>query len=368
MIFSSDNINFENEPLFFGSGRNVARLDLNIEQWIQKLTDKQLGQTWFKHDFSYAQDAIDYNGLEPKLQELFLKNLKFQTVLDSVATRTVLEVFKPITTNPQLESWWTVHGFFEDIHSNSYAELIKALPVNSAKVFDDIIVNPNILSRAAGILSSFEDTVIHNAAKLIGVYPNGEPYNFEAHKKSLVLSLFSLNILEAGLFQTSFITTFAFAENGKMESSSKSMGKIASDEDLHMGMTVYLINQLKNDFDWKYIFVENEQQIRDMYKQAYEADHIWIDYLFENDTRMLGLNANVLKKYSQYNMYKAMTAIGLEPIVDKVNSNPCSWATKYVKTGNMQVALNEADGTAYLLGRLNKTITEQQYEELPCDE
>ncbi|MCF6330280.1 MAG: hypothetical protein L3I99_01875 [Sulfurimonas sp.] len=48
-LFCEEQIDFHNEPLFFGSGRNVARLDLPVEQWIQKQTDNALGRTWFKH-------------------------------------------------------------------------------------------------------------------------------------------------------------------------------------------------------------------------------------------------------------------------------------------------------------------------------
>ena len=61
---------------------------------------------WFANDFSYAEDAKDYVLLEPLLQQLYLKNLKFQQMADSVAARSVAECFIPCTTNPQLESWW----------------------------------------------------------------------------------------------------------------------------------------------------------------------------------------------------------------------------------------------------------------------
>ena len=104
-LFNTENINFAEEPLFLGTGRNIARLDLNIEQHIQKQTDNALGLLWFAQDFSYKDDAKDFSNMEKKQQILFLKNLKFQTLLDSVAARSVAEVFIPITTNPQLESW-----------------------------------------------------------------------------------------------------------------------------------------------------------------------------------------------------------------------------------------------------------------------
>jgi ribonucleotide reductase beta subunit family protein with ferritin-like domain len=57
-------------------------------------------------DFSYIEDAKDYALMEPKLRELFLKNLKFQQMADSAAARSVAECFIPCTTNPQIESWW----------------------------------------------------------------------------------------------------------------------------------------------------------------------------------------------------------------------------------------------------------------------
>ncbi len=359
-ILNDEQIDFTQEPLFLGSGRNIIRLDLNIEQWIKNHTERLLGNTWFSWDFNYSQDAKDFDAMQANLQELFLKNLKFQQFLDSLAVRTVTEVFKPITTNPQLESYWTIHGFQEDIHHQSYADLIKTLPVNANKIFDDIMINPEILKRGKDISDRFNHTALMN--NQLGC--NHPDYSEEEHKKSLILSLFALNILENGLFQTSFITTFAFAENGMMESSAKSMGRISKDEDTHAAMTVHILNRLRKDKKWRYIFKDNENTIINMYKNAYEADLIWIDYLFEDGAKLLGLNANILKEYSKYITYKATHAIGLDNVVEDTKSNPCSWANKYSKTANTQTALKEADGTNYKLGSLNKRITEDDWQSM----
>ena len=142
------------------------------------------------------------------------------------------------------------------------------------------------------------------------------------------------------------------------------MGKIAKDEVNHKALTQYIIKRLKNLTDWKYLFEENKEEIQTMYKTAYTADFMWIDYIFSENARLLGLNADILKEYAQYNMYKATTAVGVEPFIKKIVKNPCSWAVKYTNTSNMQVALNEADGVNYLLGVVNKSITEEDYSEL----
>lgn len=358
-VFCTDVIDFTNEPLFLGSGKNVARLDLPLNPQIKKRTERALGLTWFPGDFSYIQDARDFSGLSPELQRLFLANLKFQTVLDSVATRSVSEVFLPITTNPQLEEWWVLHAFQESIHSASYADLIKALPLNSTKIFDEIMVTPEIMQRAQMIVECFDEAILHNA-KLTA---KTSDYSLVAHKRAIIKALYALNILEAGLFQTSFITTFAFAENGIMESSGKSMGKIKLDETNHLAMTTHLINTLKNNSEWKYLFEELKPIVIKMYESASIADHMWIDYIFSGGARLLGLSEPVLKQYSDWNLSKTKAAIGL-PYTSGL-SNPCTWSDKYTNLSNQQNANNESDSAAYLLGKIDKHVPLDFYETLP---
>ena len=351
-IFDNKQINFVKEPWFLGEGRNVCRLDLNIEQHIQKMTDNAIGLMWFKQDYSYKSDAVDYSTMDSKLQVLFLKNLKFQTLWDSVASRTVSEVFLPITTNPQLEIWWTQHAFFEaNVHSATYAEIIKALPVDAKEVFDDIMVNDHILERATPIVNIFDDTIMWNARKVLDV-----EYDLFEHKKSILKSLYALNILEAMLFKTSFLTSFAFKENGLMDSTGIAITKINLDEINHYGMTVHLIRGLIDSPDWIHAFKEIEQEVRMLYASVILADGKWADYLYEDRPQLLGVNAPVLKEYVSYNARIVMNAVGIEPF-EGATHDPCTWAKKYSKPSLIQTAQKEKDNANYLLGSLNVEIT-----------
>lgn len=357
-VFDDKQINFEGEPWFLGAGRNVLRLDLNIEQHIQKMTDNAIGLMWFKQDYSYKSDAVDYSTMSPKLQVLFLKNLKFQTLWDSVASRTVSEVFLPVTTNPQLETWWTQHAFFEaNIHSATYAEIIKALPVDAKEVFDDIMVNDHILRRAKPIVEIFDNTVMWNARKTLDI-----GYDLFEHKKSIFKSLYALNILEAMLFKTSFLTSFAFKENGMMDTTGIAIGKINLDEINHYGMTVHLIKGLLNSPDWIHAFKAVEEEIYELYAGVVEADGEWADYLFIDKPQLLGLNATVLKEYVSYNMRIVMSATGLTPPENAATKDPCIWARAYSKPSSIQTAQKEKDNANYLLGKLNKHIPSELWE------
>ena len=347
-LFNQSHIEFANEPLFLGSGRNIARLDLNIEQHIQGQTDNALGLMWFATDFSYIEDGKDFSLMLNPLQVLFLKNLKFQQLLDSVAARSVVECFIPCTTNPQLESWWYQHGFFENnVHSKTYAEIIKALPVNAKEIFDSIMIDENILSRARDIMVHFEELVIQNSRMILN-----HEYDIESHKRSIIMALYSLIILEAILFKSSFLTSFAFKENGLMNATGDAIKKIQLDEIGHFSMTVNLINRHRKDPEWAYLFKELEPLVQSLYLSAVQADYAWIDHLFVDNVILLGIGDDVLKNYVDYNAKIVMTSIGLTPIKDDV-FNPCSWASKYTKSSNVQTAQKEKTNANYLLGKLN---------------
>lgn len=360
-LFNPNLIDFTQEPLFLGEGRNISRLDLSIESHISKMTADAIGKLWFSGDFSPSKDGKDYIANDPSLNILFMKNLKFQTLLDSLAARSVAEVFIPITTNPQLASWWFQHAFFEEnIHSQSYADILKGLPVDAKSIFDDIMVNPAIIARAKSIVACFEDTVTHNAKMIL----NTPDYSRELHKVSIVKSLIALNILEAVLFKSSFLTSFAFKENGIYSVTADIISKIAQDESGHYAMTINLINRLRKDPSWAYIFVEHSETIDQLYKDAITADFDWIDYCYSNDVQLLGVNNKVLKQYVTANLYSVMTSIGQPPIVDKLD-NPCKWANKYTRPSSIQTAQKEKTSGNYLLGIVKRDMTSAMWETLP---
>lgn len=358
-LFNQSHIEFSSEPLFLGSGRNIARLDLNIEQHIQSQTDNALGLMWFATDFSYIEDGKDFALMDSKLQNLFLKNLKFQQLLDSVAARSVAECFIPCTTNPQLESWFYQHAFFENnVHSKTYAEIIKALPVNAKDIFDSIMIDKNILNRAKDIMIHFETLVQQNSCMILN-----HEYAIENHKIAITMALYSLNILEAILFKSSFLTSFAYKENGLMNATGDAIKKIQLDEIGHFSMTVNLINRLRKDPEWAYLFSKLAPEVHQLYRSAIEADYLWIDHLFEENVILLGIGDDVLKQYVDYNAKVVMTSVGLAPLKEDV-FNPCSWANKYTKSSNVQTAQKEKTNANYLLGKLNTSTPPEFWKSL----
>ena len=361
-FYDKREIDFTKEPLFFGQGNNVARVDIDVYPWIKKLLNKHNSQFWMEHDYSYTQDAKDYALLHVNRKEFFKKNLKFQTLLDSIATRSVLQLFLPLATSPQMESWLVTHGYFEDLHSRSYAELIKAMPIDSKLEFDDIIRNEHIQNRGKLIIDAFETLHKENAKSAV----SKNNVITKKHKEALALGLYALNVLENVMFSTSFVCSYAFAENGVMESSAKMLAKINADEQLHYAMSIRLLKILSKDT--KQGMVEAIEDVKSqaiqMYENAYKADIKWIDYVYESNPLFIGLTSQSLKAYSQWNASNAMMSIGLKNSFiheNVVKDNPLPWVKKYQTLHNVVTAMQETDGSSYGFGLIDLNMSDEDW-------
>lgn len=327
-------INYKYNGLFFGK-RNIARLDLNTNERIANFKNSLQSQMWLPSDFDIATDAIPFALMNEQRRTQYLKNLKFQTMADSLATRAIVECFLKITSDPELESYWVWHSFTENIHSQSYADIIKALPVDASKEFDTILDDDNIMNRSKTILQHF-DNLAEN--------PN---------KETLLLGLFALVVLEGALFQSSFVTSYAFAEEHNMTETGKVIQRIDLDENVHLATGKYLIKYLLKEKEYQEIYDKNLPTILDMFKLALCTDETWADYVL--DVPLRKLNSDSMKQYIRYNMYELMNYLKLPNIVSRT-TNPFTWLTKYKNTKNLQISLNETSGTNYLLGALDKEL------------
>jgi ribonucleoside-diphosphate reductase beta chain len=138
------------EPMFFGQPVNVARYDQQKYDIFEKLIEKQLSFFWRPEEVDVSRDRIDYQALPEHEKHIFISNLKYQTLLDSIQGRSP-NVALPLISIPELETWVETWAFSETIHSRSYTHIIRNIVNDPAMVFDDIVTNEQIQKRAEGI-------------------------------------------------------------------------------------------------------------------------------------------------------------------------------------------------------------------------
>jgi len=352
------------EPMFFGQSVNVARYDQQKFEVFEKLIEKQLSFFWRPEEVDVSQDRIDYAALPEHEKHIFISNLKYQTLLDSIQGRSPNVAFLPIVSLPELETWIETWSFSETIHSRSYTHIIRNIVNDPSIVFDDIVTNEHILERARDISKYYDDLI--RSVSLYQLFGEGthtlngktEVVNLRELKKKLYLCLMSVNILEAIRFYVSFACSFAFAERKLMEGNAKIIKLIARDEALHLVSTQHMLNIMRNgqdDPEMVEIAKELEQECFDMFKDSAEQEKEWASYLFK-DGSMIGLNRDILCKYVEYITNSRMAAVGLKPAFEGATQNPIPWINAWLSSDNVQVAPQEVEISSYLIGQIDAEI------------
>ncbi|EKT55591.1 ribonucleotide-diphosphate reductase subunit beta [Providencia sneebia DSM 19967] len=349
--------------MFFGQPVNVARYDQQKYPIFEKLIEKQLSFFWRPEEVDVSRDRIDYNALPEHEKHIFISNLKYQTLLDSIQGRSPNVALLPLISIPELETWVETWSFSETIHSRSYTHIIRNIVNDPAIIFDDIVENEEILKRARDI-SAYYDKLIEmtNYYHMFGEGThscNGKKItvSLRALKKQLYLCLMSVNALEAIRFYVSFACSFAFAERELMEGNAKIIKLIARDEALHLTGTQHMLNLLRSgqdDPEMAEIAAECEDECYHLFVDAAEQEKEWADYLFSEGS-MIGLNKDILCQYVEYITNIRMQAVGLK-LPFETRSNPIPWINSWLVSDNVQVAPQEVEVSSYLVGQIDSEV------------
>jgi len=374
------------EPMFFGQNVNVARYDQQKYAIFERLIEKQLSFFWRPEEVDVSQDRIDYAGLPDHEKHIFISNLKYQTLLDSVQGRSPNVAFLPIVSIPELETWVESWSFSETIHSRSYTHIIRNIVNDPSIVFDDIVENPEIQKRARDVSKYYDILILES--QLYQLHGDGIWYKenkktgeidiskekkdgwkqvtMRGLKRHLYLALVSVNVLEAIRFYVSFACSFAFAERKLMEGNAKIIKFIARDELLHLSGTQHIINLCQSgvdDQEMAEVAKECEEEAYAIFMDAVNQEKEWAEYLFK-DGSMIGLNKEILFQYIEYITNQRLKAVNFKPAFADKKSNPIPWIDQWLNSDNVQVAPQETEISSYLTGQVNSAIDSKELGDL----
>lgn len=355
--------------MFFGQNVNISRYDQQKYFIFEKLIEKQLSFFWRPEEIDLSQDRIDFQNLPEHEKHIFISNLKYQTLLDSIQARSPNIAFLPIVSIPELETWIETWSFSETIHSRSYTHIIRNIINIPSLIFDDIVSNKFINTRARDISNYYDELInIINYWHLLGIgnhIINNKKININLKnlKKKLYLSLMSVNALEAIRFYVSFACSFAFAERELMEGNAKIIRLIARDEALHLTGTQHIINFLKNpnyNEGMSEIAKELENESHLLFLKVAQQEKEWAKYLFKNGS-MLGLNQDILCQYIEYITNIRMQSVGLKTYFQNTK-NPIPWINTWLTSDNLQEAPQETEISSYLVSQIDSSINITDFE------
>lgn len=358
-LYDNKKIDFTNEKMFFGEGKNTQRFDVLKYPWLDESNDTQQGLDWKHDEVPMGQDYIDFN-TKMTIPEKFIYTRTLQRLifLDSLQGRAPMLTFGQVATIPELEGVISTWNYFEgNKHSKTYTHNLRNVYDDPAKIFDESFEIPELL-KTADIISKpyndFYEYVIEYIYYKLKNLPISEQFMKDI-KKQLIRALVNVNILEGVRFYAGFACIWALTEGqGYVPGTAKNLILICRDENQHLSFTQRLLGQLKTivDEDFTEEYKELESEIYQMYVNAYNEEMEWVDYLFSKGS-YIGVNADICKSYVSHTIYKRMRAIGLEPF-DKTNvKNPLPWVDKYIVNDEVETLAQEAKLTNYITGGID---------------
>ena len=369
-VFNTDIVNSTKQKMFFGPPLGVQRYDKFKYPVFDKLTQQQLGYFWRPEEVSLQKDRADYQTLNAAQKHIFTSNLKYQILLDSVQGRGPGMAFMPYCSLPELEAAMNIWQTMEMIHSRSYTHIIKNVYADPSEVFDKILEDEKILSRAQSVTAAY-DAFLQAASE----YGSGRMWEHQLEgvplaqdelyelKRKLYRAVANVYILEGVRFYVSFACSFAFGELKLLEGSAKIIGLIARDESQHMTVTQNIINKWKegDDPDMQQIVEEEEENVYNMFRECVEEEKLWAEYLFK-DGSIIGLNDKLLSKYVEWTANRRLKSIGLKPIFDApITNNPLPWTAHWLSSKGMQVAPQETEVESYLIGSIKQDVKKDTF-------
>ena len=369
-VFNTTQLDSTKQKMFFGPPLGVQRYDKFKYPVFDKLTQQQLGYFWRPEEVSLQKDRADYQTLNAAQKHIFTSNLKYQILLDSVQGRGPGMAFMPYCSLPELEGAMNIWQTMEMVHSRSYTHIIKNVYADPSEVFDKILDDEKILSRAKSVTHAYDEFL--RAAQEWGAGKRWEQaleevdsakWELNDLKRKLYRAVANVYILEGIRFYVSFACSFAFGELKLLEGSAKIIGLIARDESQHMTITQNILNKWRDGDDPEMVEIAKEEQdnVYEMFKQCVEEEKLWAEYLFK-DGSIIGLNDKLLAKYVEWTANRRLKSIGLKAIFDTpISNNPLPWTEHWLSSKGMQVAPQETEVESYLIGSIKQDVKKDTF-------
>lgn len=353
--------------LFLGQELGIADY-VNVRYpRLEELALLQRSQFWVETEISLEADKKQWPNLPQHIKNKTLLNLAWQTQADSIITRAPEDAILKLVSRPELEGMLIQWGYFENIHSRAYSNIIRNVLPNPGEFIATVQANDEAFARLAlpvsviDELSDIADVWLGKREELelsrsLGFHDTYNEVMFgeltEKVQQKILEFYYAVYALEAIMFYASFACTFALAENDILTGIAKNLQLIAKDEALHTVMAMEVLHILQGGEIPAHVVAAAQANAPGILRSILETEINWAHYIFPEGEDIPGLNADLLVEYLYYNARLAFMAINIPWPEDLpvILEDPIGWMKGWLNTKNQQVAPQEAQITNYRVG------------------
>ena len=337
----------EHNQLFFGEYGNYVRIDKIQFPQIKALYEASESNTWFPNEIDYSADIVGWENLPPRAQRMFRLNIGYQTLMDSGVTNIFSEISK-VASVSELQYLYKRISIEESIHSLTYSNGLSVVFGSQAEeilnaVYTDKVIQNRMKEEIDGA-DNFIDLCITQGR------------TDDEAKKSLLMLLGAALFLEGIKFPFSFFVTWAInkAYGNGIQGFSRALKLIAWDEmTVHTVAGSTVLNMLRRDESqgFSHLFEWFDEEMDKFVETTVNAELKWSLYLLEEGS-IPGYNEEIGEHFIKYWADKRLKEIKKQPVYNEKKSDIIDGYNKYRDLNGTTTALQEADATNYMKGKL----------------
>jgi ribonucleoside-diphosphate reductase beta chain len=350
-------------PLFFGEEPSLYDSVNQPYPYLYELMEKLKQLDWSENDVDLTETRMDLLRCDKNTRELMLLNLAYQWSLDSIAT-SIPTLLAPFVTNSEYGHLLARIGENENLHSNTYSNIVRQCISDPQEVFDMVFENEKVLERSSVVGKALSELKEYGAKYTLGLATAEEcrPYVLKG-----VVAIYALERIS---FMASFSCTFALAQQEYFVGAARLVQKILMDEMIHYEAGRYVLQDImKKDPEWVDYFEKYEDELIDIIHGVVEQELSWNKYLFSSGRNLVGMNEGILNDWVRYNAQEVFDVLQLQPKFRKTTTCPLPWfENDWMDLNSQQNANMEADATNYMVSSVSKDVSKVDFSDVVFDE
>ncbi len=358
-VFNTEKTDYSNVSLFLGE-QDMGLLDTVNRQFpeIWKLYKTMRSQDWAEDEFDFSTCNVEFKSCSKSQYDMMIKTLAWQWEADSIAARSIVPIIAPFITCSELFTAWGRIADNENIHANTYSEIVRCSFDNPNDVLDEVLSVKESLGRLNTISEVFSKSYITSHKYALGMVGNNqETYN------DAFMFVVALLALERIQFMSSFAVTFAICDTGLFQPIGKAIQKIAQDElEVHVQLDKVVLKHEMGTERGKIAFEQNKDLIKQLIDEVVNSEFAWVDYLFSEGRELVGLNADVLKRWVLFNSKEVYGLFGIEPEHTLPKTNPLKFMENWLDISKTQPSPQEQDIGQYRMGIMRRDDLEESFD------
>ena len=286
---------FTGEPLLQENERRFTLDGSQRDPLFWQFYKKQQASMWTAEEIDMRDDFAQFQGLKPSEQHYIKHTLAFFAASDGIVAENLCENFITEIQQPAARCFLALQAHMENVHSETYANLIEAYvkdPAEQYSLFNAIRTIPSVQLKAEWAL----------------YWSNNKARTYQER-------IIAFAAVEGIFFSGSFCAIFWLKKRGLLPGLTFSNELISRDEGLHRDFAVALHHRL--------LHPASPMKIREIIKDATEIEERFVKEGLP--VGLLGMNADLMTQYIRFVADHLLVSLG-QPKLYQVE-NPFDWMT-----------------------------------------